>query len=353
MAPVRTHHRGLRHLLAHACRLGATAVAAGTLLLVTTPALSSATTGLSTLPRAVSCLGPGHCVVVGQWDSSRVNGPLAATTTDGGHHWATHSLPVWLNALWAVSCPTKRFCAAVGDGAVTTTNAGATWTAHRLSSGPAGLVGVSCPNARDCLAVGQDNEATTTDGGTNWESRELPADLQTVSCPAVNVCSAIAIGDTGETLLRTTDGGTEWRAETSPRGVDASDVSCMSVSNCVAVAMTFSGRAQRGAVIATHDGGQSWQGQKLPPGGSGPKLGVWCLPRTGDCTAVGTGVVTTTNWGKTWDLGSAPSDGRNLSAVSCATHRYCMAVGYYLGHPLVITTDNAGRTWSDRPAPAP
>ena len=61
-------------------------------------------------------------------------------------------------ALRGVSCPTTKFCAAVGDqGTVlTTADGGTTWTSQVAAGGsPKQLTGVSCARATDCAAVGQ------------------------------------------------------------------------------------------------------------------------------------------------------------------------------------------------------
>jgi photosystem II stability/assembly factor-like uncharacterized protein len=225
--------------------------AAGWVFLVAPPAVASAGAGKWTYPRDVSCSGAGHCVVVGQWDTaSGLGGPLAATTADAGSHWATQHLPLWLDALFGVSCPSERFCAAVGDGVVTTTNGGRTWAAHHTPLASPGLLAVSCPNTKNCMAVGYDNLATTTDGGTTWDYRVLPNQdlpcsgceerLVAVSCPVANVCTVVANLVDGSALLRTTDDGAEWATDRIPHGAYPDDVSCMTTKVCVAVGLTYS-----------------------------------------------------------------------------------------------------------------
>lgn len=125
----------------------------------------------------VSCPSAGLCVAVGGLTDG-----LVLKSTDGGTSWSSYSSgfddllseegPANAEilqcaagggcadgALRGISCPSTRFCVAVGDqGTILTTADGATtWTSQVASGGSSTkqLTGVSCVSRTDCVAVGQ------------------------------------------------------------------------------------------------------------------------------------------------------------------------------------------------------
>ena len=131
----------------------------------------------------VSCPNPTYCVAVG---GRHAFDAVVLQSTNGGVTWTSYvsgfddvlsgaNSPAGTvkamtldcvtgsmcggEVLRGVSCPTMRFCAAVGDqGTVLTTgDGGTTWTGQVADGGSSTeqLTGVSCPGATDCVAVGQ------------------------------------------------------------------------------------------------------------------------------------------------------------------------------------------------------
>jgi photosystem II stability/assembly factor-like uncharacterized protein len=130
----------------------------------------------------VSCTGPVFCVAVG----GSAFDAVVLKTNNGGVTWASYASgfddvlsgtnsplgglkAVTLDCvtggmcggevLRSVSCPSSRFCAAVGDQGtlLTTDDGGTTWTSQVAAGGSSTkqLTGVSCLRATDCVAVGQ------------------------------------------------------------------------------------------------------------------------------------------------------------------------------------------------------
>jgi photosystem II stability/assembly factor-like uncharacterized protein len=104
-------------------------------------------------------------------------------THNGGRTWTSQRLPGGVGALSDLSCPSTRYCWAVGQSTsgapavVATTDGGHTWTTQTLPSGVASLGAISCPSNSDCWAVGGMTQSpenpegvivATSDGGHTW-----------------------------------------------------------------------------------------------------------------------------------------------------------------------------------------
>jgi photosystem II stability/assembly factor-like uncharacterized protein len=98
-------------------------------------------------------------------------------------------------------------CVAVGqDGVLISRDGGVTWTG-RSSTKADNLSAVSCPSVRWCTAVGSYSPiVSTTDGGATWTSAHVEdgVSLFAVSCPTVHQC--LAVGG-GGIVLQWTDAG--------------------------------------------------------------------------------------------------------------------------------------------------
>jgi hypothetical protein len=261
-----------------------------------------------------------------------------------------------------VSCPTRKFCMAVGT---TTRDEGPGGTVHlqsplaetfdgthwtvRYPATPAGatlteLLGVSCPSSTDCTVVGATGRGNIATGtlaenwnGKTWriEATASPGgtaavdDLFSVSCPSVSTCMAVGTTEHGQTVpLAETwrSGGVGWKVVATvapvPKGASShSDalvsVSCPLAKLCVAV------------------GGESDQ-------------------TTG--TAAESNLVETWN-GTAWSDTAVPSStvGSSLFSVSCPSAKSCIAGGQTAVDPnddgLATSLVLAGSGWSLRPAP--
>ncbi len=127
----------------------------------------------------ISCASPTSCVAVGQLVDYLKKGDLPEPLVESfnGNRWSVTPSPKVPNLqLSAVSCPSPRFCLAVGgsslagfgaSGSVTEAFQDGKWSvvappelAHRPIA--ATLQGVSCVTARSCIAVGSYARTQTT-----------------------------------------------------------------------------------------------------------------------------------------------------------------------------------------------
>jgi photosystem II stability/assembly factor-like uncharacterized protein len=124
---------------------------------------------------SVSCLGPEHCVAL-------AGGRRGTTlyTLDAGRTWKSLGSVGSADA-FAISCSGGYVCIAVGGAhAFYSRNAGKSWAKSRslpigrLTSSSGGLTGVTCPSPRFCVAIGTRGAAhqgfalISLNGGRSW-----------------------------------------------------------------------------------------------------------------------------------------------------------------------------------------
>jgi hypothetical protein len=143
----------------------------------------------------VSCPSPSFCAAV----DARGNALVSHDPEGGTDAWS--STPV-LNDQWVlmdVDCPTSSLCVAVGDNgsiATTTDPDSGNWNAVRVGSERLGMV--ECPTTTLCVAStfsgGVYTSTAPTGGAADWHRLGAPAPegLNTLSCPAANLCVAAA-----------------------------------------------------------------------------------------------------------------------------------------------------------------
>src|SRR5215469_2100 len=156
------------------------------------------------------------------------------------------------------------------------------------------------------------------------------------------------------------------------RGGQIQSVSCSSSVACTAVGSAV-GRSGINVTLAERWNGTSWSLQRAAnlasetvPGYSPELFGVSC-PTARFCEGVGSyqlnpsGVSLAERWnGNTWAIQAFPvprsSTYAGLSKVSCASDRFCEAVGYYgdvLGLRLPFAAKWNGTSWKLQRMPAP
>jgi hypothetical protein len=156
-----------------------------------------------------------------------------------------------------------------------------------------------------------------------------------------------------------------WTIQNSPNaaisGGQLKSVSCSAADACTAVGGNL-GTSGLNVTVAERWNGKSWQPQSTPnptpPGGSPQLLGVSC-PASNFCEAVGSfqvssvGISLAEDWnGRTWTRQFFPapisSASAGLSQVSCASARFCAAVGSYrngVGENLAFAATWNGSSW--------
>jgi hypothetical protein len=366
-------------------------------------ALTAPTAGLNPAPsadpgglRALSCPAAGWCVAVGYYNDQAGNNEGQIDTLANGS-WKAQTAPVISDAklmrLFAVSCPARGSCVAVGDyedtsgdwHGLTETLVNGAWTAATLPVGglsPAALgpllvlAAVSCPAVGSCVAVGTYEDTAharlglvaTLAGGT-WTALTAPeaglnpppaADpltgLDGVSCPKPGMCAAI--GDYVSTtnheygLTETLTSGTWTPAAVPGPSEGLTSVACPASGSCDAVG---------DGVVATLSGG-SWATGTLPTAGLDPpaqsvySVNAISCPDAGSCEVFGEyadtsglehGYIAKFALG-TWTAETAPTSGLkpppdpsanplqppyaqsiNSGGIACPTISSCVAVGYY------------------------
>jgi hypothetical protein len=178
----------------------------------------------------VSCPAATTCTAVGHYLNTEETANFVLAERWNGSTWSLQTLPhpagVTSSSLNGVSCSSAALCTSVGDmerAGVVLTRAerwnGTVWAlqtspnpAHATSSD---LNGVSCPTANDCTAVGEYDAGSDVpsafaerwSGGT-WVVQSVPppsgatqSALQGVSCSSATLCTAV--GSFGGSALET------------------------------------------------------------------------------------------------------------------------------------------------------
>ncbi len=288
------------------------------------------------------------------------------------------TLPTWkvipspsppnTNGPLAVACSSASQCFAVGGGLIEAWN-GRKWTVSALTVGQ--LYAVSCASARFCAAVGSSppNQGSTGPdianfailwNGSVWRRVFIPSPagrpgvidtLFGVSCPAVNWCMAVG---GGQGTLTEVWNGKAWTVVPAPERVGLSGVACTSISRCVAVGETFPANSDSDAFPAAMAwNGQQWTRQAVPNSSSpGVFAGVAC-PTSSRCVAVGKtfgdSYVEDLRDGSWSVVQQVPAE---LEAVACSSVSDCAAVGDLGTSGTYIEMFHNGR-WQHVPSPSP
>lgn len=325
---------------------------------------------------AVSCSGPQSCAAVGE---TRFGAGGTLIEMWDGHRWSLTASPSPgrlpdRGTLVAVSCPTSRFCAAVGyytPGSLSDLTLIEIWNGKQWSVSPSRnpgkyshLLGVSCASSSDCEAVGfyLDNCSPHAGGsaglverwdGHDWSVVPSPRQscrtpqLQAVSCPTGSSCTAVGSyfhGTGGWTLVESWD-GTRWSVVPSPNPApgnnnDLQGVSCSGTRHCVAVGAYQRAYAGPELTLAETWNGTRWSIVPTPRARNGDSTvlaGVSCTGAA-NCVAAGDRAdgfgnadTLVESWdGSAWSVTSSPNPrpAQQLLGVDCTRGPRCVAVGY-------------------------
>lgn len=334
----------------------------------------------------VDCPSTTLCFAVGS--EGIVSGSPLAAEWDG-NEWTDVSTPYEneafeeLGRLRDVSCPTVKFCMAVGEYNGGSSESyvirwdGYTWeldeSAPRLLADDwTGAFSISCGSPSDCMIVGGDGyeagslvSAHWSGGG--WSTPEVPfpggtegARLEKVSCAAEEVENGEEEVEESEVCLavgslysQTTESfevfverwnGSSWSIDSSltPPGYQSGldDVSCPSVNSCMAVGWMAESpeneKYEDTVPLAEHWNGAEWVLGKPPLPGppeiSGP-IGFLSPQEREE-----------------WEEQRELEEEGELYGVSCATPTSCTAVGINFGTGHIIDGWN-GTSWSVQEAP--
>ena len=157
--------------------------------------------------------------------------------------------------------------------------------------------------------------------------------LYDVGCLTASHC--FAVGDAG-TLLATTDGGRSWDTQASPTGAPLSRIACAPPASCYVI-------ARPDTIVVTHDAGAHWAARTLPvhvPGLAQPECIVGGLPQAETPCRLGLLDISCPSALTCYAVATAPGgwDTTPLSAGSGP------------GSSLWLTQDGGG-TWTSQPIP--
>src|SRR5262249_14222180 len=344
----------------------------------------------------VSCLSPGSCTAVGNYQSGK-HAHVTLAERWNGTSWsiqATPNPPAPRAGLSAVSCLSASFCTAVGAQTSrwqSQTPLAQAWngTAWSIEHTPAPasatqsfLFGVACPAATNCFSAGQGGGNAGSaplvqhwDGAT-WSIPRTPVtpgfhgSLYGISCTSGTACTAVGESFTshgGRTLAERWN-GSSWSVQQTrnvprPRDSLLDAVSCASASSCVAVGIAGTSPA---APLAEVWNGTSWS-IRMPAAGQGGSglAGVSCTSAS-NCIAVGFGGSTSGGplaevWdGTSWSIQPVPLPagalGGSVDAVSGPPASARPAVGAWRNSPFntsPLAERWDGTSWSLQQAPAP
>ncbi len=209
------------------------------------------------------------------------------------------------------------------------------WTLQH-SPTKSGLRGISCTAAGACYAVGVGGTILTTTGaGAPWTTQHSPTTVQlsAISCPATAMC--YAVGSSGTVVSLKTAGGA-WHAQTSNSKAFLTGVTCRNTTTCFAVGTNSPAAPLTATIMTTHDGGATWTSRVYSKATGGPAalFGVTCSGST-ICYAVGTDsttaptksfILTTMDAGRTWTQHTMPTPAV-LTGITCPNATSCYALG--------------------------
>lgn len=251
--------------------------------------------------------------------------------------------------LSAVSCPTTKFCMAVGtqDPNSTTSNGvneplAEKWTGSwKITPTPNPdpsildqLTNVSCSSPSSCVALSRPYASATyseTWNGSTWTAEALPTglfqDLLSLSCYGTD-CLAVGFQSTSTelTTFAAEWNGASWSLDpTTIPNATFSSVSCYGPQQCLAVGQNTAGGT--GTPLAeTFDDGV-WS--DVSPAGTGlPRLfDVSCVVTATTCIALdaATGALAWNETSGGWTTLPAPPDA--VGSLTCPTTTWCVGVG--------------------------
>lgn len=323
-----------------------------------------------------------------------------------GKAWSVSSVPVpkaaW-SRLYGIACADATSCFAVGSenigsvfAPVTLTERwdGSKWSVTRSPVPPKSidseLNAVSCPTSRFCMAVGDKNfnrTGVTSDVAERWNGKRwtvVPAAapvksstlLTSVSCRTPSDCTAAGwwapVAGKAEYPLIDHWNGKRWRVVPSPhpRKLDDSlmfGVACPAENRCIATGEFFTQTAQgfNSSNLAELSHGARWSVLATPNPGSQDQLSAVSCSGRHECMSVGNDVgpaaeVTLAElWnGRRWAVLSTPSPPKSnsgLDGVSCPDATLCVASGAYAAAEGILTLTEVWHHghWRILPSPSP
>jgi photosystem II stability/assembly factor-like uncharacterized protein len=189
----------------------------------------------------------------------------------------------------------------------------------------------------------------SANGGATWQTSHRT----TTGDPFTQVLYRVAFGDAGHgwavgkaaVIVATSDGGSSWAVQ-HEKTMDVCLLGVAATDALHAWAVGYTDARRRGLVLATVDGGATWQRQYA----GSDALNAVAFGDVRHGWAVGsTGILATSDGGAHWRLQRAVSD-LNLYMVACSGVRHCWAVGGagsgMIKPGFVMATSDGGAHWA-------
>lgn len=341
---------------------------------------------------AISCTALTSCLALGSYSDGSLSHMLAETWN--GSAWKIAPVASQFSAALvevdAMACVSATDCVAVGHtqqasqgGPVATTWNGSTWTpmAEPEVAGSiySRLSGISCLSAADCVAVGYYTDSSYVVhalaerwDGSGWTDLHAVSslaypELTSVDCMSGSFCMAAGSTSTGSgnSTLSETWNGSSWTLANSLSATSFTSVSCTSSASCVAVggsdgseasAATWNGVRWTKTTPARHAAFSQLESISC----TGP---AWCLAVGETSTGPGGPAALTSaqrwngaSWSAITTFNLAGAANAELTAVSCTSDQFCVAVGWYedsTGREFAFAQSWNGTRWTSMPAATP
>jgi len=344
----------------------------------TDSSLSRIACASATLCFAVGTAGNGPVTprtLVEQWDGT--SWTIVASPNPSG----TNLFPF----LTDVACPSATACYAVGNYTQGRTEKtiierwdGAKWSMVTSPDVEGDITGLACPTAANCFAVGPAQKGSNgalhsvaLRGGTgSWSTVAYGADepgrdiIRDVACASPSTCFAVGYNGSKNPVTIEQWNGTAWTNLTVPQpslpDSTLSDVACAGTV-CFAVGHSEAPLGHPTNALIARQTPSGWKvvTSPSPKGGQLVTLtGISC-PTPTLCFAAGHSDQKTLieRWnGKAWSIVPSPNNpqwGGQLTDVSCASAKFCFAVGSFPGETIETLTERwDGATWKIVPSPS-
>ena len=258
----------------------------------------------------------------------------------------------------------------VGGGVLATADGGSTWERQAVPDGVSQLSSIYFVDADHGWAAGGAALVSTADGGKTWQRYALPRpswDLRSVHFADLEHGWAVGSDPFGHNnrdgvplLLATADGGKTWEPQALPEDVagldsvhfvDAERGWVVGYARVGVVHSDGSGGGHfAGAVLATADGGKTWRRQTVPEVLTGLRS-VDFVDADHGWAVGGNALLSTADGGKTWRGQALPHGVQLMESFHFLDARHGWAAGHGVGGVLLSTADG-GKTWQKSEMPA-
>lgn len=309
--------------------------------------------------------------------TSGLTGGVALAAPASAPVWRSQHVPVpahfLTTSLTRVSCSSSTFCGAIGS--VSAVWGGSSWHLTPNASGQFAAADISCATRVSCIAVGNFTKSTTRFlyaeewNGAKWSLTPNPVIPQaaepgdtgaftSVSCLTPVFCLALGnfSNENNNGPFAEIWNGLHWaltKTVPAPSGSDPKQilsVSCDSPVACLAVGNYYTDFAEKEYALADFWDGLSWVNVSPPQSKNADPLSAvscasvkWCMAIGQQSLGINTQPV---NVAERWSDGRWTSYVRTNSsaALSCSSPKFCLTIGLWSDMQAYATW--AGKSWS-------